>query len=178
MFLLKDTMQWRRWGSNLRPLSLESSTLPLSHCAPFSAVSFLDPIWHVIKIGWVILHFEELQVWISKWYCISFTEEWFTCIEANTADPVEIMSLWSTLSMYLSIYSLSSTYILPIFLSRICSVSAAHIQMHSRLILSWTHTLWINMQTSQRFCCSLAQIMNLEEDRPKLRPLAPLNMSA
>ena len=35
MFLLKDTTQWRRWGSNPRPFSLESSTLPLSHCAPY-----------------------------------------------------------------------------------------------------------------------------------------------
>ena len=34
MFLLKDTTQWRCWGFNLRPLSLESSTLPLSHCPP------------------------------------------------------------------------------------------------------------------------------------------------
>ena len=34
MFLLKDTTQWYRWGSNPRPLSLESSYLPLSHCAP------------------------------------------------------------------------------------------------------------------------------------------------
>ena len=33
--LLKDTTQWRRWGSNQRPLGLESSTSPLSHCAPF-----------------------------------------------------------------------------------------------------------------------------------------------
>ena len=32
--LLKDITQWRRWGSNQRPLGLESSTLPLSHCAP------------------------------------------------------------------------------------------------------------------------------------------------
>ena len=32
--LLKDTTQWRLWGLNLRPLSLKSSTLPLSHCAP------------------------------------------------------------------------------------------------------------------------------------------------
>ena len=31
MFLLKDTIQWRRWGSNPRPFCLESSTLPLSH---------------------------------------------------------------------------------------------------------------------------------------------------
>ena len=31
MFLLKDTTQWRRWGSNPQPLGLESSTLPLSH---------------------------------------------------------------------------------------------------------------------------------------------------
>ena len=34
MLLLKDTTQWRWWGSNPRPLGLESSTLPLSHCAP------------------------------------------------------------------------------------------------------------------------------------------------
>ena len=34
MLLLKDTTQWRRWGSNPRPFGLESSTLPLSHCAP------------------------------------------------------------------------------------------------------------------------------------------------
>ena len=35
MFLLKDTTQWRRWDSNLRPLCLKKSTLPLSHCAPY-----------------------------------------------------------------------------------------------------------------------------------------------
>ena len=35
MFLLKDTTQWRRWGLNPRPFGLESSTLPLSHCAPW-----------------------------------------------------------------------------------------------------------------------------------------------
>ena len=34
MFLLKDTTQWHQWGSNPRSLGLESSTLPLSHCAP------------------------------------------------------------------------------------------------------------------------------------------------
>ena len=34
MFLLKDTTQWHRWGSNPQPLGLESSTLQLSHCAP------------------------------------------------------------------------------------------------------------------------------------------------
>ena len=31
MFLLKETTQWRRWGSNPRPLGLDSSTQPLSH---------------------------------------------------------------------------------------------------------------------------------------------------
>ena len=36
MFLLKDTTQLRQWGSNPRPFGLESSTLPLSHCAPYS----------------------------------------------------------------------------------------------------------------------------------------------
>ena len=42
MFLLKDTTQWRRWGLNPRPFSLESSTLPLSHCAPL--FSWVDPV--------------------------------------------------------------------------------------------------------------------------------------
>ena len=38
LFLLKDTTQWHLWGSNPRPLSLESSTLPLSHCAPVKLI--------------------------------------------------------------------------------------------------------------------------------------------
>ena len=37
MFLLKDTTQWCRWGSNPRPFGLDSSTLPLR---PLSG-----PIW-------------------------------------------------------------------------------------------------------------------------------------
>ena len=32
--LLKDTTQWHQWGSNPQPLCFESSTLPLSKCAP------------------------------------------------------------------------------------------------------------------------------------------------
>ena len=32
--LLKDTTQWRWWSSNPWSLRLESSSLPLSHCAP------------------------------------------------------------------------------------------------------------------------------------------------
>ena len=31
----RTTTQWRRGGSNPRPFGLESSTLPLSHCAPY-----------------------------------------------------------------------------------------------------------------------------------------------
>ena len=42
MFLLKDTTQWRQWGSNPRPLGLKSSTLPLSHCAPLKDVWKLE----------------------------------------------------------------------------------------------------------------------------------------
>ena len=34
IFLLKDTTQCRRWGSNPRPFGLEWTTLPLRHCAP------------------------------------------------------------------------------------------------------------------------------------------------
>ena len=44
MFLLKDTMQWPRWGSNPLPLSLESSTLPLSHSAPYWKMLILKKV--------------------------------------------------------------------------------------------------------------------------------------
>ena len=39
----RTTTQWRRWGSNPRPLGLESSTLPLSHCVHWIiyVISFL-----------------------------------------------------------------------------------------------------------------------------------------
>ena len=51
MLLLKDTTQWRLWGSNPRPLCLESSTLPLSHCAPtythILAYKYSVDIWRV-----------------------------------------------------------------------------------------------------------------------------------
>ena len=44
MFLLKDTTQWRRWGSNPRPFSLESNTLPLSHRTPAKLCGFSLPL--------------------------------------------------------------------------------------------------------------------------------------
>ena len=55
MFLLKDTTQWRRWGSNPRSFGLESSTLPLSHCAPSTHVITRDlwiykDYWHFFKM--------------------------------------------------------------------------------------------------------------------------------
>ena len=53
MFLLKDTTQWRRWDSNPRPLGLESSTRPLSHCAPRRSVINIKG-WQVI-ISWKCL---------------------------------------------------------------------------------------------------------------------------
>ena len=44
----RTTTQWRRWGSNPRPFGLESSTLPLSHCAPqILIVAFL---WSFIYV--------------------------------------------------------------------------------------------------------------------------------
>ena len=51
MFLLKDTMQWRWWGSNPLPLGLESSTLPLSHCAPSTLCRLMDSLVWYNKLG-------------------------------------------------------------------------------------------------------------------------------
>ena len=45
MFLLKDTTQWLRGGSNPRPLGLESITLSLSHCALLLDILWLLSYW-------------------------------------------------------------------------------------------------------------------------------------
>ena len=46
-FLLKDTMQWRRWCSNSHPISLESSILPIGHCALYC---YLHPSNYTMEI--------------------------------------------------------------------------------------------------------------------------------
>ena len=52
MFLLKDITQWRRWGSNPWPFRLESSTLPLSNCAPVCSES-LGLIITLVSTHWI-----------------------------------------------------------------------------------------------------------------------------
>ena len=61
----RTTTQWRRWGSNPRPFGLESSTLPLSHCAP----CVLGKVRYLIALipDLCLLHFyEEYKVSILK----------------------------------------------------------------------------------------------------------------
>ena len=41
----KDTTQWHQWGSNLWPLGLESSTLPLSLCPPSAEWLIANQSW-------------------------------------------------------------------------------------------------------------------------------------
>ena len=44
----RTTTQWRQWGSNPLPLGLESSTLPVGHCAPI--YSFITCTYHVVLL--------------------------------------------------------------------------------------------------------------------------------
>ena len=46
----RTTTQRRRWGSNLWPLCLESSTLPLSHWAPFGCKMWQPPWDYVLNL--------------------------------------------------------------------------------------------------------------------------------
>ena len=48
----KTTTQWRRWDSNPRSHGLESSTLPLSHCAPFEYLEVRKKKKPLIAWGW------------------------------------------------------------------------------------------------------------------------------
>ena len=68
MFLLKDTLQWRWWSSNPRPLVLgESSTLPLSHCAPSSIKTN-----STVCEGLFYLNFHFLIHWWVPWSCVPY----------------------------------------------------------------------------------------------------------
>ena len=53
VFCSRTTTQWRRWGSNPRPLGLLSSTLPLSHCAPYVDRDE-KAVWCCISPGWAL----------------------------------------------------------------------------------------------------------------------------
>ena len=59
MFLHKDTLQWRRWRSNPLPLGLESSTLPLSHCASLYVCNFF--VWILYEIPCLLSHIQDLS---------------------------------------------------------------------------------------------------------------------
>ena len=53
----RTTTQGRRWDSNPRPFGLESSTLPLSHCAPYMGPIWVSPYagcpyWSHITVPW------------------------------------------------------------------------------------------------------------------------------
>ena len=55
MFLLKDTTQLRWWDSNPQPLGLESSPLPLSHCAPIWCCSWFS--LSLYGLMWAVIFF-------------------------------------------------------------------------------------------------------------------------
>ena len=63
MFLLKDTTQWRRWGSNPRPLGLESSIQPLSRCAPYRGIDIF--LGGYLCSIWMGLHFMISVICVS-----------------------------------------------------------------------------------------------------------------
>ena len=75
----RTTTQWCRWGLNPPPLCLESSTLPLSHCAPSSLIcgihtkhhSVMGPLnnytlYCIIKLVWFFSLRPSQQLW-SCW---------------------------------------------------------------------------------------------------------------
>ena len=59
MFLLKDTTQWRRWGSNPRPLSLETSTQSTTEplCSSLMKVKSIAEcsLWNILQYFWPAL---------------------------------------------------------------------------------------------------------------------------
>ena len=91
MFLLKDTTQWRPWGSNPQPLGLESSTLPLSHCTPQDTLYQ----WESDKLT-VIHHKRKLrgQPFPSRWPLLLFWSGWSGASVSDMHDCRHLFVEW------------------------------------------------------------------------------------
>ena len=71
--LLKDTTQWCRWGSNMRPLSLESSTLLVSQCASYKVFCLSDKAVYGVLPEW------RNSVWC--FVLVAFLFNWQSCVK-------------------------------------------------------------------------------------------------
>ena len=65
----RTTTQWRQWGSNLRALGLESSTLPLSLCTPIMLVQHTTMVClsHRSALGLYINKITEPKMWLFSY---------------------------------------------------------------------------------------------------------------
>ena len=54
------------WGFNLQPLSLESTPLPLSHCAPHLVMICSPKSWTIYNLKLCTIFFKRKQILISR----------------------------------------------------------------------------------------------------------------
>ena len=104
MFLLNDTTQWHRWGLNPRPFGLQSSALPLSHCAPcIRCVSCLLlvlmwMIWHFSRWNLNIFHFlfylYKARIMCNNGLIMHQLHSWWACTAGSPQQRGRDQRLW------------------------------------------------------------------------------------
>ena len=121
MFLLKDTTQWCRWGSNPRPLGLESSTLPMSHRAPLKQMRRLIRS----RLIWISTVFKCFGRWESLFWKAGFSSN---CQAWNFITEISIL-VWGHYFFGQDFHCL--------LIIKYCSVAFS-----SLLRICWTSVLW------------------------------------
>ena len=103
-------MQWRRWGSNPRPFGLESSTLPLSHFAPFNLLVTPPPtkLWMPLALNILIFFYFSMKTCSGETFQInSFLASGNFCrlliTFASSLDPDQVLNWIQTIWHWYSV---------------------------------------------------------------------------
>ena len=117
--LLKDTKQWRWWGSNPQPFCLESSTLPLSHYGPnqmcgSGQVVNVNGLWHTNRriichsISWP---WGKCSNWANKWIqsTVKYSEQ-ITLLSFGVSIQKKIILTYKIMHIKMNHFTRKHTY--------------------------------------------------------------------
>ena len=150
----RTVMQWCWWGSNLRPFGLESSTLPLSHCAPILHSSlnmylsqFLNHVPTRFLIA-VLVHLNACQCqnlnWASFWCRTKLPDQfvWIWHPKNQQICPYSqlCVSVYQFMSLIEPVHEISNNVV---YATSKASDQPAHMRSLIRAFAIRLHILWL-----------------------------------